>query len=60
MLPALSGTGTAYGLCNIPQEGNGGNPWGVGAPVPGVSENFIPKSVAFCDDGTAYYDTGAP
>lgn len=38
---------------NIANTGNAGNPWGVGIPVPGVSENFVPKSVSYCDDGTS-------
>jgi hypothetical protein len=60
VLPVTSGSGSAYGVCNIPNEGNAGNPWGVGVPVPGVSENFVPRSVTFCDDGTAYTDPGSP
>jgi hypothetical protein len=59
-IPTSSGGGdSAYGLCNIANTGNAGNPWGVGIPVPGVSENFVPKSVTYCDDGTSYYDPGA-
>lgn len=57
----IPGTGpSAYGTCNVSAIGNAGSPWGVPLPIPGVSENFVPPTVTFCDDRTSYSDPGAP
>jgi len=55
---AGSGSPSAYGVCDAATDGNAGNPWGIGLPIPGVSENANPKSGIFCDDGSAFVDTG--
>lgn len=52
--------GNAYDNCNIAQRGNGGNPWNIGPPAPGVSQNADPRHLIYCDDLTWYDDTYAP
>ncbi|SEN19961.1 hypothetical protein SAMN05216267_1002256 [Actinacidiphila rubida] len=57
---ANSDAGNAYDNCNIVQRGNGGNPWNIGPPAPGVSQNANPRHLIYCDDLSWYDDTYAP
>lgn len=52
--------GNAYDNCNIALRGNGGNPWNIGPPAPGVSQNANPRHLIYCDDLSWYDDTYAP
>ncbi|MBM9504146.1 golvesin C-terminal-like domain-containing protein [Actinacidiphila acididurans] len=55
-----SDAGNAYDNCNITERGNGGNPWNIGPPAPGTSQNATPRHLIYCDDLSWYDDTYAP
>jgi hypothetical protein len=57
-VPLSSSSLSGYGDCDIADSGNSGNPWGIGIPIPGVSENVDPVSGEYCDDGTTFLDSG--